>query len=414
MGNQSSQLAINNFEINLAIDGNLPSLSSLGIEDLKLKETELNEQLVQIGDAIRNGAISAVSIGRGRFFVLDKNEAIAIQSEREESSKIIDKQKSNLDPKLKSEFLLFSSLGSQELASKVANQLGIKLGTLNFEQFKDGELSLSIKENVRDRETFLILPTSKPINEQLIELFISIDALKRASAKKITVLMPYFGYARQDKQLKGREPISSKLIAKLLKEAGADRIVTLDLHSDQSVGFFDISIENLRASSVLIPHLKNKFNPEDLVVVSPDEGGIKRASKYAEKLGSNLAVIHKQRKGANKIKEMIVLGDVEGKDCLIVDDMIDTGGTLMKAAEKLKQAGAKRIFACCIHAVLSADAVDKLRSSQIEQLICTDTIPLSRAKTDKIEVVSVAPLLAEGIKRLMTKGSIRELEQTYL
>ena len=396
-------------ELNLAHSGHLPALCSLAPDELEAVEISLENTIREGAARIANGEIGVASIGRGRFEIVSSEEATLLRRERVEGIPRRDSGNHKLNAALREEVAIFSTLGTAELSSHIASELGIPHGVLDVKQFKDGELSLSVGANVRDRDVFIVAGTSMPVNEQLMELCITVDALKRSSARRITLVAPYLGYSRQDKKLRGREPISAKLVAKLLETAGVDRIVTLDIHSDQSIGFFDIPIDNLRASSILIPYLRRKFANDSLVVVSPDKGGVPRASAYATELDAPLAMIHKTRTEANKVEKMTLLGSVRGKTCLIVDDMIDTGGTLIKAAEMLMKAGATRVVACCVHPVLSGDAVERLRSSEIEELVTTDTIPLRRARGTRITVVSTAGLLAEGIRRMVYRESLTTL-----
>lgn len=396
--------------INLALEGRLPELCSATPRELAKIELGIEVKNAKIAEGIKDKKLGVVHIGRGQFEVLDREEAVLLRRERRNPEKYKISGAHLLPKKIRDDVVVFSNLASANLGRKVTAELGTSIGKLDFKQFKDGELSLSIGQTVRDRDVFLIAGTSAPVNEQILELCITIDALKRASAGRVTIMLPYFGYGRQDKKIKGREPITAKLVAKLLQSAGADRIVSLELHSDQSIGFFDIPIDNLRASSVLIPYLRERFSNKDLVVISPDKGGVQRASAYASKLNAPLAMIHKERSEANKIDNMTVLGDVHGKVCLIIDDMTDTGGTLIKAAEKLKQAGAKKIIACCVHPVLSGDAIERIRKSSIEEFITTDSVPLRRARGSKIKVVSITRLLAEAINRMAQRESLTELE----
>lgn len=402
---------VNRFpELNLATNSRLPALCNLSKAELEEVELALENSIVNSATKINLGDLGIIHTGRGIFEYVVQKEAILFRTERRSESLPQPSDKHKLPPELQDSVAVFSNLSGKSLGAAVASELGIPVGTLDFKQFKDGELSLAIKNNIRDREVFLVAGTSSPVNEQLLELFITIDAFKQASAGRITLVMPYFGYARQDKKLKGREPITAKLLAKLLESAGADRVVALEIHSDQSRGFFDIPFENLRASSVLLPYLRKHFVSDDLMVISPDSGGVKRAQYYATKLAAPFAMIYKNRSEANQIETMTVLGEVRGKTCLIVDDMIDTGGTLCKAAQKLKEAGALKVVACCVHPVLSDDAIEKLRASEIEELVTTDSISLRRSKGEQIKVVTIAPLIAEAILRMATRRSVSELE----
>jgi len=278
-------------------------------------------------------------------------------------------------------------------------------------RFSDGETWVEILENVRGADAFVIQPTCHPANENLMELLIMIDALKRASADRITAVLPYYGYARQDRKVSPRTPISSKLVADLLTAAGANRILTVDLHAGQIQGFFDIPVDHLFAKPVLIEHLKKRFASDNLVVVAPDAGGAERARSFAKLLHSPMAMIDKRRSKPNESEVMHVIGDVEGRYAVLIDDIIDTGGTIVKAAAALLENGATGVYACCTHPVLSGEAVGRLESSPIEEIIVTDTIPLAprAARCGKIRVLSLAPLLAEAIGRIHNADSVSSL-----
>lgn len=307
------------------------------------------------------------------------------------------------------DLLVFSGRSNHKFSRSVCEALGTELGRLEVLKFSDGELSVDIGENVRGRDVFIIQSTCNPGNDHLMELLIIIDALKRASAGRITAILPYFGYARQDRKLKPRVPITAKLVANLISTAGADRVLSMDLHSGQIMGFFDIPVDNLFSIPVFMPYLKSHFNPEEVTIVAPDAGGVERARFYATRFGNcGMAVIDKRRQGPNLIAGMRVVGDVSGTTAIIVDDMIDTGGTLCKAAEALIDSGAKNVLAFCTHAVLSGQAISNLTNSCIEQIVLTDTIPL-RMITQKISLLSVAPLFAEAIKRIHNNDSVSNL-----
>jgi len=312
---------------------------------------------------------------------------------------------------MKSKLLVFSGRASNSFARKIAKNLSIEMGRLEVIKFSDGELTVDIGDNVRGRDVFICQSTYTPGNEYLVELLIILDALKRASAGRITAVIPYFGYARQDRKNKSRAPITAKLMADIITVAGANRVLTLDLHAGQIMGFFDIPVDNLNALPVLVPYFKEKYDTSSITIVSPDAGGVERARAFASGLGSpDIAVIDKRRVEANKIAEMKVIGDVEGKVCLIVDDMIDTGGTLVKAAETVIKAGATKVIACGVHAVFSSNTPEKLIDSPFEEIVVTDTIPLKKAyKHPKIKVISVSNLIAQSIKRINNDESVSSL-----
>lgn len=304
---------------------------------------------------------------------------------------------------------IFSGNANKELAQKICEELGENLGNSIVGKFSDGEISVNINETVRGFDVFVIQPTCPPVNESLMELLIMIDALKRASAGRINAVVPYYGYARQDRKAKARDPITAKLVADLLEVSGPDRIITMDLHAAQIQGYFDIPVDHLFGGPILAEYCKRKLTGET-VVVSPDVGGVQRARNFASILDLPIAIIEKRRPKANVSEVMNVIGDIEGKDAIIVDDIIDTAGSMTKAASVLKDFGAKRVFACCTHAVLSGPAIERIENSVIEKLVVTDTIPLTEEKKiDKIEVVSVAPLIAEAIRRIYKNESVSRL-----
>lgn len=278
-------------------------------------------------------------------------------------------------------------------------------------RFSDGELSVEIGDNVRGRDVFIVQSTSAPGNDHLMELLIVLDALKRASAWRITAVIPYFGYARQDRKLKPRVPITAKLVADLLTTAGANRVLTVDLHAGQIMGFFNIPVDNLNAMPVLLPYLKKRYGKDNLVIVSPDMGGVERARLFATRLdNAEIAVIDKRRSGPNQVAEMKVVGEVKGKTAIILDDIVDTGGTLVKATETLLKEGAKRVSACCVHPVLSGNAVERISGSALDELVVTDTINIPRSlQSEKIQILSVAPIVAEAIRRIHMDDSISSL-----
>ena len=301
---------------------------------------------------------------------------------------------------------IFTGNANPRLAQDICKELGKKLGGMMVDRFSEGEIRIKIDDNVRGKDVFLIQPTCPPVNESIMELLVMLDAFKRASAGRITAVIPYYGYARQDRKDQPRVPISAKLVANLVTVAGADRILTMDLHAGQIQGFFDIPMDHLYAVNVFVDYLQ-KMKLKDLVVVSPDVGGIKTARAYAKRLGAALAIVDKRRVSPEKAEVMNILGEVEGRDVVLVDDLIATGGSLLEAAQALKKAGVKKIYAAVVHGVLSDDAVKKIEKSIMEELIITDTIPLSEEKkSSKITVLSVAPLLAEAIKRIHKEESI--------
>ena len=306
--------------------------------------------------------------------------------------------------------LVFSGRSNPEFAQSVCDTLTIPLGSMDSTQFADGELSVEIGDNVRGGDVFVIQSTCSPANDRLMELLIIIDALKRSSAGRITAAIPYFGYARQDRKVKPRVPITAKLVADMITTAGADRVLTMDLHAGQLMGFFNIPVDNLFAMPVLLPFLVNKYGTEGVTIVATDVGGVERARLFATRLNNApIAVIDKRRSGPNMVASMNVVGDVAGQVCLIVDDMVDTGGTLIKAADTLLEKGAKKVAACCVHPVLSGDARKRLNNSSISEVIVTDTIPQDNLPGDKVTVLSVAPLFAEAIRRIHSDDSISSL-----
>jgi ribose-phosphate pyrophosphokinase len=307
--------------------------------------------------------------------------------------------------------VLFTGNANPALAQEIAAQLGIELGRASVGRFSDGEVTVEIQQNVRARDVFVVQPTCAPTNESLMEIFIMVDALKRASAGRITAVIPYFGYARQDRRPRStRVPISAKVVANMLEAVGVNRVLTMDLHADQIQGFFDIPVDNIYASPVLLADLKSK-RYEDLIVVSPDVGGVVRARALAKQLNCDLAIIDKRRPAANVSEVMHVIGDIEGRNCVIMDDMIDTAGTLVKAAEVLKERGAKSVYAYCTHPVFSGPAIERIKKSQIDEVVITNTIPLAAGAkgTDKIRQLSVAFLFAETIRRISDGESVTSL-----
>jgi ribose-phosphate pyrophosphokinase len=307
--------------------------------------------------------------------------------------------------------VLFTGNANPVLAQEIATHLGAELGKASVGRFSDGEVTVEIQQNVRARDVFVVQSTCAPTNENLMELLIMVDALKRASARRITAVIPYFGYARQDRRPRStRVPISAKVVANLLETVGVERVLTMDLHADQIQGFFDIPVDNIYASPVLLTDLKAK-NYSDLVVVSPDVGGVVRARALAKQLGCDLAIIDKRRPKANVSEVMHVIGEIDGRNCVIMDDMIDTAGTLVKAAEVLKDRGAKHVYAYCTHAVFSGPAIDRISKSHLDEVVITNTIPLSDAgkACSKIRQLSVAFLFAETIRRISDGESVTSL-----
>jgi ribose-phosphate pyrophosphokinase len=307
--------------------------------------------------------------------------------------------------------VLFTGNANRGLAQEIASSLGVELGRAAVGRFSDGEVTVEIQQNVRARDVFVVQSTCAPTNEHLMELLIMVDALKRASARRITAVIPYFGYARQDRRPRStRVPISAKVVANLLETVGVERVLTMDLHADQIQGFFDIPVDNIYASPVLLADLKSK-SYKDLVVVSPDVGGVVRARALAKQLGCDLAIIDKRRPAAGVAEVMHVIGEIEGRNCVIMDDMIDTAGTLVKAAEVLKERGAKSVYAYCTHAVFSGPAIERIAKSALDEVVITNTIPLNDAAkaNKKIRQLSVAFLFAETIRRITDGESVTSL-----
>ncbi len=305
---------------------------------------------------------------------------------------------------------IFSGASNKPLTDEVCRLFDFSQGNVNVGTFSDGEIQIEINENVRGTDVFLIQSTCTPVNNNLMELLILIDAMKRASAERITAVIPYYGYARQDRKAAPRAPISAKLVADLLTTAGANRILTMDLHAGQIQGFFNIPVDNLYASPIIFKYLKEKYD-NNLVIVSPDAGGVERARSMAKSLDTTIAIIDKRRLKPNEASVMNVIGEIEGKNALILDDMTDTAGTLTQGAKALMERGAKTVSACCTHPVLSGPAVKRINESPLEELIVTNTIPLSKEaqKSKKINILSVAELFAEAIKRISTNDSINSL-----
>ena len=310
-----------------------------------------------------------------------------------------------------SEIKIIAGNSNMELAQKIADYIGVNVANCQVTTFSDGEISVNINETVGGCDVFVVQSTNNPVNENLMELFIMIDALRRASAGRITAVIPYYGYARQDRKAKARDPITAKLVANLITAAGADRVLTMDLHAAQIQGYFDIPLDHLLGGSLLANYF-NKKNIEDLVVVSPDLGSVTRSRKFANQLDGEvpLAIIDKRRPKANVCEVMNLIGDVNGKNVIMLDDMIDTAGTITNAANALKEFGAKDIYACCTHAVLSGPAIERIENSAISELIVLDTIRLPKEKEiDKIKVLTVAEMFGEAIKKIFSNESVSVL-----
>ncbi len=312
------------------------------------------------------------------------------------------------------EIKVFSGNSNPALAEHIASELYRSLGNVNVTQFADGECSVSVFEPVRGKDVFIVQSTCNHVNDNLMELLIMIDAMRRASAGRITAVIPYFGYARQDRKAKSRDPISAKLVANLITAAGADRVLTMDLHAAQIQGFFDIPVDNLQGGHLFVKHFVNLFGKgnEDVMVVSPDVGSTARARSFSMKLGVNMAIVDKRRERANQSEVMNIIGDVSGKTCILLDDIVDTAGSIVGAAKAIKEiGGAKEVYACATHGVLSGPALDRINSSCIKEMLLLDTIPYpaNRAKCDKIQYLSTASVFAEAIRRIYEEVSISNL-----
>ncbi|AMA62600.1 MAG: ribose-phosphate diphosphokinase [Kurthia gibsonii] len=310
-----------------------------------------------------------------------------------------------------SKLKIFSLNSNEPLAASIAKEMGVELGKSSVKHFSDGEIQISIEESIRGCDVFIVQSTSAPVNENLMELLIMIDAVKRASARTVNVVMPYYGYARQDRKARSREPITAKLVANLLETAGATRVVLLDLHAPQIQGFFDILIDHLVGVPLISDYFSQKgWNPEDIVVVSPDHGGVTRARKMAERLKAPIAIIDKRRPKPNVAEVMNIVGNVEGKICILIDDIIDTAGTITIGADALLKSGAKEVYASCTHPVLSGPAIERIDNSVIKELVITDSIQLpEEKKIAKITQLSVAKLLADAIVRIYENKSVSKL-----
>lgn len=312
-----------------------------------------------------------------------------------------------------SKFRIFAGNANPALAKEIAEYLGTSLGDSVVNRFNNGEIQVMINESVRGKDVFIVQPTCGPIvNDNVMELLIMADAFKRASAKNITAVVPYYGYARQDRKARGREPITSKLMADLMEAAGITRVVTMDLHAAQIQGFFNIPFDHMAGGPLMANYIKEK-NMDDMVVVSPDLGGVSRARNFAEILSAPMAIIDKRRPEPGVAEVMNLIGDVEGKTCIMVDDMVDTAGSLREGARALKKFGAKAVYACCTHGILTDPALERIKDSDITELVITNTIPLApEKKCDKIKVLSIAPLLAETILRIYNDWSVSQLFDT--
>ncbi|WP_170005975.1 ribose-phosphate diphosphokinase [Bacillus fonticola] len=310
-----------------------------------------------------------------------------------------------------SKMKIFSLSSNRPLASEIAAHVGVELGKCSVTRFSDGEIQINIEESIRGCDVFVIQSTSAPVNDNIMELLILIDALKRASAATVNIVMPYYGYARQDRKARAREPITSKLVANLLETAGAARVITLDLHAPQIQGFFDIPIDHLMGVPILAKYFKNKPIPqEDVVIVSPDHGGVTRARKMAERLKAPIAIIDKRRPKPNVAEVMNIVGNIDGKVAILIDDIIDTAGTITLAANALIENGAKEVYACCTHPVLSGPAIERIENSKIKELVVTNSIVLpEEKKTEKVVQLSVAELIGEAIIRVYENQSVSTL-----
>ena len=306
-----------------------------------------------------------------------------------------------------SDYILFSGTANEELSKEIAKYLDMPLSKSNIKRFSDGEISVQISESVRGKDVFIIQPTSAPVNANLMELLIMTDALKRSSAKSITAVVPYYGYARQDRKAAPRVPITAKLVANLMETAGITRMVTVDLHASQIQGFFDIPVDNLYGAILFMDYIRAK-NFKNPVIASPDVGGVARARYFAKELGLDMVIIDKRREKANEADVMNVIGEVKGKDVIFIDDMIDTAGTMTKGAKALKDLGANSVMACCTHPVLSGPAYDRIENGDLDELVISNTIPLKK-ESKKIKMLSTAPMLGEVIRRVQNSESVNSL-----
>ena len=311
--------------------------------------------------------------------------------------------------KVFSDLKLFTCNAHPELANEIAELMGIKVGKSTVNKFSDGEIQVSIWESVRDCDVYVVQPTCAPVNDHLMELLIMIDALKRASAGRVNAVIPYYGYARQDRKAKARDPITAKLVANLIQAAGADRVISMDLHANQIQGYFDIPVDHLLGLPILTKYFKEK-NLDNVVVVSPDHGSVTRARNMAERLDAPIAIVDKRRPEPNKSEIMNIIGDIDGKNCILLDDMIDTAGTICNAASALIELGAKNVYACATHGVLSGPAKERLEKSPIQELVLLNTLPIDdEKKLDKMTFISVGPIFSEVITRVYQGGSVSTL-----
>ncbi len=306
---------------------------------------------------------------------------------------------------------VFSGNANLDLAQKISENLGISLGKANVTSFSDGETRVEINENVRGMDVFIIQPTCPPVNVTLMELLIMIDAVRRSSADRITAVIPYYGYGRQDRKVAPRAPITAKLVADLITRAGANRVLAMDLHAGQIQGFFNIPVDNLFATPVLLEYIKKNYRGDNVVIVSPDTGGVERARAFGKRLGASLAIIDKRREGPNEAQVMNIVGQVKGMKVILLDDMIDTAGTVVQSARALKEAGAVEVSVCCTHPVLSGPAIERIEQSDLKEVVVTDTVPLhEKAKAcGRIKVLSVSGLLSEAVRRIYYNDSVSSL-----
>ncbi len=306
---------------------------------------------------------------------------------------------------------VFSGNANLDLAQKISENLGISLGKANVTSFSDGETRVEINENVRGMDVFIIQPTCPPVNITLMELLIMIDAVRRSSADRITAVIPYYGYGRQDRKVAPRAPITAKLVADLITRAGANRVLAMDLHAGQIQGFFNIPVDNLFATPVLLEYIKKNYRGDNVVIVSPDTGGVERARAFGKRLGASLAIIDKRREGPNEAQVMNIVGQVKGMKVILLDDMIDTAGTVVQSARALKEAGAVEVSVCCTHPVLSGPAIERIEQSDLKEVVVTDTVPLhEKAKAcGRIKVLSVSGLLSEAVRRIYYNDSVSSL-----
>lgn len=305
------------------------------------------------------------------------------------------------------DYMIFSGTANRELSQEISEYLDIPLSAATINRFSDGEINIQIAESVRGKDVYIVQPTSAPANSNLMELLIMVDALKRSSAKSITAVLPYYGYARQDRKAAPRVPISAKLVADMMEVAGVTRVVTIDLHASQIQGFFNIPVDNLYGAALFIDYIKEKNLPNP-IIASPDIGGVARARYFAEHLGLDMVIVDKRREKANEAEVMNIIGSVDGKDVILIDDMIDTAGTMVKGAKALKANGATSVMACCTHPVLSGPAFERINSGEIDELLVSNTIPL-KVQSSKIKVLSTASLLGEVIRRINNNESVNSL-----